>query len=538
MNLPALVPTDNNASPAFRDKASCLSWLNQLQLTDLQRAHSTLRIQLDELNRYPMSGNDRLQILETLRETIEIVQFEYAKKFIGKKLPLNEEELVTFFVLLGLWQCMGLGYQRCLLAWEAGDKNLLAHGALLIHRCLRYAALQACEYLHIGYEINAKLWQQLHTFYAYAEAHELHHQPVADVRYNPDQANTPRTVYGLALLANHIANIGLTRWHWQAVERWLNAWGDETITLEPHCSISHGDALPLAVDMAGIQGLQTLSAAPIDDSVRYMAMVPLSKFIRIKTILLQQGKTPSQLGLGSGISSSEAVDLLNLLHRHWCEEQPASPSSNALMQVCYGLEELYAQLGKKPFKPVSKSLVADKASIQQIEAFGRVLSDTNRHDLVKLGFVLEEWLVEENHSMLGTRLMRQSIKGERLGLNQLVGVRAQGSDNLKIGAVKSVFIDRSGRLHISVRFMPGSAQAIVASGGEVNESSFSESAPGLILSEMPSLGIPASLLLPLNWFQANRKIEIMFTSSRSQSVILGFSVDKGADFERVSFTLA
>ena len=141
LTLP-LDPTDDRASPVFKDAAGCAQWLGQLQLTNLHLAHSVLRTQLDELNRYPMRGLERLHTLELLRETVSSIQADYARKLFAAKLPLSTDELTVFVSIIGLWQGMVTGYQRCLQAYMAGDAQLAPHGALLCQRCLLYSGLQ------------------------------------------------------------------------------------------------------------------------------------------------------------------------------------------------------------------------------------------------------------------------------------------------------------------------------------------------------------------------------------------------------------
>jgi len=97
-----LEPTDDLANPAFKDAASCTKWLSQLQLTNLNLAQNTLRKQLDELNRCPFARTDRLQILEALRETVALVQSDFAKKLTGKKLPLTDDEFALLIALSSL----------------------------------------------------------------------------------------------------------------------------------------------------------------------------------------------------------------------------------------------------------------------------------------------------------------------------------------------------------------------------------------------------------------------------------------------------
>lgn len=114
-----LEPTDDLASPAFKNADSCTRWLSQFQLTNLSLAHGTLRAQLDEFNRFPLRGRDRLQTLEALRETVNIVQDDFSKRLFGKKLPLADEDFTTLVALTSLWQSMLNGYLRCMQSWDA-----------------------------------------------------------------------------------------------------------------------------------------------------------------------------------------------------------------------------------------------------------------------------------------------------------------------------------------------------------------------------------------------------------------------------------
>jgi hypothetical protein len=45
-------------------------------------AHSQLLAQINEFNRYPMRGLDRMNTLELLRETVGYVQDNYAKNYL------------------------------------------------------------------------------------------------------------------------------------------------------------------------------------------------------------------------------------------------------------------------------------------------------------------------------------------------------------------------------------------------------------------------------------------------------------------------
>src|SRR5665811_2416257 len=83
------------------------------------------------------------------------------------------------------------------------------------------------------------------------------------------------------------------------------------------------------------------------NSMRYLAMVPLSKLLRVKTILLQQGKTPLQLELGDH-NRDDCIEFLTFLHQCWCENRNSrSDQRNPVSkhaQLCYKPENIHAQM--------------------------------------------------------------------------------------------------------------------------------------------------------------------------------------------------
>ncbi|MGA7749455.1 MAG: hypothetical protein WCA63_04850, partial [Gallionella sp.] len=348
LTLP-LEPTDDRADPLFKDAAGCAAWLKQLQLTNLQRAHSLLLTQLSELNRYPMRGLERLNTLEQLRETIDHVQNDHAKKLVAKPLPLNESELLVFFAIVQLWQAVVSGYQRCLQAYTAGDSQLAQHGALLCQRCLLYCGRTIFEHLRTGYEFDAKLWQQLHNLYAFAEKKGLQLQEVPDLLNGQQARGSCRGIYIKTLLACYARPAELSRSQLQRLEYWLAQWSS-ALSLDHGYTTSKGDAQPLALDLGSTHGLRPVKTVTHSENMRYLAMVPLSKLLRVKTILLQQGKTPQQLELGD-YSRDDCIGLLTYLHQCWCENrntriEERNPVSKHV-RLCFKPENIHAHLSGK-----------------------------------------------------------------------------------------------------------------------------------------------------------------------------------------------
>ena len=538
LTLP-LEPTDDRANPLFKDAASCAQWLKQLQLTNLHLAHSLLLTQLNELTRFPMRGQERLDTLELLRDTIHYVQNEYAKKLVAKPLPLNENELVVFVTIVQLWQAMSLGYQRCLQAYMAGDKQLANQGALLCQRCLRYSGLAISEHMRTGYDFNDKLWCQLHELYAFAEEQGLQLDEVSD----PLNGNLPSSchnVYVKTLLICYARPAELTMSQLLLLDVWLAEWSND-IPVARSYTISKGDAKPLALDLTSARGLQPLDLAKPSNSMRYLAMVPLSKSIRVNTILLQQGRPPQQAELSNYSSAHECIELLTFVHQCWCEDSSArtdarNPSSQNA-QLCYKPENIYAHISGKIFKQAVPSTSAIRMAMKQIESFGRVLQDAPDQTRVEMEFPLESWRLE-NENLLGAKLTRIDTLGGRLSHNQLVALRIGDSKKFMLGTTSWAKVTRTGQLQIGMRYFPGTAEAITIRSTGVNMATASHHVPAFSLQAVPSLKIPPSLIIPRDWFQAGRVIEILTADKQKLYVKMGISVEKGYDYERISFSTA
>ncbi|OIR01454.1 hypothetical protein GALL_165450 [mine drainage metagenome] len=534
-----LEPTDDLASPAFKDTDSCTRWLSQFQLTNLSLAHGTLRAQLDEFSRFPLRGKDRLETLEALRETVNIVQDDFSKRLFGKRLPFADEDFTTLVALTSLWQSMLNGYLRCMQSWDAGDTTLASDVALISHRCLLYSGLQLGEFLRAGCEPDGQSWQRFHMIYAYIEERGFQQTLVADRFNRTGRPVSCLMLYVKTLLLHRARLLGLSRVQWHIVDRWLEYWGD-TFTIEPNCSMTREDAPPLAVDLAGARGLVAIHRATNAAGMRFLAMVPLSKLIRVKTILLLQGQTPQQNELGDELNSNDCIELLNRLHACWCEQRAESladePRDAPVAELCFGLENIYAHISRKPFKAPNITGIADKEVQRQIETFGRVLDQTDRHNLLEVGFLSETWLMEDDGLLQG-RLLRKLNTGERLGMNQILCVHNTETKAYKVGVVSLVSVARSGQLYIGVRYLPGSPQSMIVRGNSCGNL-LTGAAAALMLPEIPRLRIPASIVLPRDWFQAGRRVDLALKDNPKLSVILGFSVDKGNDYERVSFTPA
>jgi hypothetical protein len=534
----SLEPTDDLAKPAFHDVDGCKKWLSQLQLTNIGIAQGTLRKQIDELNRHAMKGEVRLGILEQLRAPVAQLQSDFANRLIGKPLPLTDDEHLLLTALGSLWQAMLNGYLRCLQSAAAGDAQMEKRRAMLWQRSLYYGMQQIAESTRAGYEPDRATWQQFHTLFQNAESSGLQNEPVKDERFHGKYPHSCLTLYLTTLLMHRARLLGLTREQRHTAEHWLLLWAD-TLTLLPRCTATREDAPPLVVDLAGYRGLQSAAHAHPSAGMRCLPMVPLSKQMRIKTILLQQGQTPKKVDLATELSGKECIDLLGRLHLCWCEARAETlvemPRETSSVHMCVGLEKIYSHIAGRPFKPVKDLGKAMQDAQVQIATFGRVLDETGQHDLQELGFLPEDWLVEEN-TLLRGRLLRNSPTGDRMAAHHIISIFTADSRVHKAGVIDRIEVAHSGQLYVTVHYLPGQPQAVIANAAESSQAMLkSGSAPCLMLPAIEKLRIPASLVMPRDWFQTGREIDLTLVDRSKQKIRLGISVERGVDYERVSF---
>jgi hypothetical protein len=530
-----LEPTDTRANPVFKNAASCAQWLRQLQLTNLQLAQQQLLSQVQELNRYPMPPPERLRTLEELRETVAHVQGSYATKLIAKPLPLNHEELLTFVAIIKLWQAMLLGYQRCLQAHLSGSHNMGGYVALACQRCIQYAGLAIFEHLRTGYAFDNKLWHELHQLYGLAEEQGWLTQDVPD----PLSGKRPiscQTTYIKILLACYARPSELSRTQLQWLEDWLTEWSRHVAIIPVHSGKS--DAPPLAVDLDSTQGLRPFSQVAPGGSARYLDMSPLSKLLRVNIVLLEQGRTPQQLKLGMLNNGKDCLRFHNFLHRCWCENLNTRLSDRhpvvSHAQLCCTMENIYAHLCGQPFKEPVHNTVTHALALKQSEILGRVLHSEANKAALDSTFPLEVWHVE-NESILGAQLTREDATGQRIGLNQLLAIRLDEQPTFSLATTAWVSVLLTGQLRIGVKYFPGIAHGMTLRPTETQPGQIKRHAPAFLLDALEAMRIPASLIIPRNWFQAGRTLDIVASDGITQRVTLGFSVERGIDYERVSF---
>lgn len=522
--------------PQISDLVACKRWLAALPLSNVQAAHAEIGAQLGLLNCFPVAPLERLRIMEHLRETVDFIQAEVAKKYLNKPVPFDQAEETVWRNVLELWQTMAEAYQRCLQAYIDGDKEIADYAALITQRCLRYGAMQMLEQFRAFRELNSESWQHLHALYAFAEQKDFAARPVKDSLNHQLEATTCGAAYVQALLTFLANPYQLSSRQLAQMQRWLEKWAVRVPVL-PRQPENAGLS-PLAVDLKGA----TPPAVPTADASlvepRYLDTESLASTIRKRIKFLRKGGAPAEVGLGDDCVAPACEVFLTALYQHWCEipvpRSCARHAGSATAEIAFDVPSMHFFIsGEKPFNETRKERLLGQEELRDLQMFGRVRTPVRDPSAAQAGFASETWDILDE-SALGFRLVRKGANGSRVGNNQLLAVRPSDGTGFVLGVAKWLMLTAQGELHVGVHALPGAPTAIAARRAALNSSDKHRFAQAFWLPEMPALQAPESVVLPAGWFHPGGRVDIAEGDEVREVKMLAL-IEKGADYERVTF---
>jgi hypothetical protein len=522
-----------NAKPEFTDSNACAAWLQTLPLINVGPSHGRLLGQLAELNGFEVPPAERLKILELLRGPVAFVQTEHAKKFGSRPAPLSRPEREIFKNVKALWDALSLGYQHCLQAIAGGDSGMNGLVALICQRVLWCTGQKMSNYYEAYQDLEDADWTLLHRVYAFAEERDVADDEVGHPTHQGKVETSCIETYAQVLLLN-LANPNEQGPRQIAlISRWLERWARRVSIARAPRAAGNG-AAQLVVDLASGTGASRRPAT--GDSIRYIEIGGIGKSVRKRVALLRQGESPVSLRLGDDVAASVAESLLVMLYRRWCEDgqtrvQPRR-SASGTAQVCSGMSAVHFCVTGRPFQPRGESKGLAKVPREEIATFGRVADPQLNDQSAAQHHALETWQINEE-SLSGFRLERlDPAANSRLVLNQLVAVRPADAKGFLLCVVRWLSVSAEFELRVGVRTLPGMPVGVTIRAGGVNAPAESN-VPALMLPAVAALQAPDTLVLPIGWFRPKRVIEVF--TDRAHQMVLSAVIERGADFERVSF---
>jgi cyclic-di-GMP-binding protein len=493
--LPEIDPA---ARPEFADGPGARAWLEDMPLANVAATQRQLLLQVEALNRCAVGTEDRCAALEAVREAVNFVQLEQAKRFTGRAMPMLAAEAAVFEDTVELWEQMRLGYLRCL---QEDAAQLRGQRALLCQRALAYSGLRMFHHYRAYRGVPARDWRGLHQAYAHAEALGVSGQAVKDYLNRDVHESSPRIAYLRALLLGLCSPHELAPRQLTFVAYLLERWADRVeVSKAP---VAEGDLPPLAADLAGERGAER--GEPRAGDLRYLDTRRLAKSLRNRVALLRKGESPARLALGEDCVQPSCEQLLVYLYRQWCQARPPRGAERRrvsdAVQACTGLPDIHRFVSGSP------PAAGDRA--------------------------LEQWQLEDE-SAIGLRMVcRAGTPGRRLAHGQLVGVRAPGASAFQLAHVRWLTTDVRGELHCGLKLLPGVPQAGAVRGTGVSAAD-EKFVQAFELGAVPALNAPISLVVPPGWFRPKRVVEVVIDGKARKARLLEV-LERGADFERLAY---
>ncbi|HKW37398.1 MAG TPA: hypothetical protein VJO54_06285 [Burkholderiales bacterium] len=527
LDLPAVSP---DARPEFTDASGCAKWLQTVPLINVGPAHVRLLEQLDELNVYKLAPAERLKILELIREPVNFVQKELAKKFSSRPAPLAPPEREILKNVQALWDALSVGYQHCVQAIVDRAGNLSV--SLVCQRVLWCTGEKMVTCYQAYQDVGETEWKTLHRVYALVEERGKTKEEVA----HPDRKGKETTcmeTYAQVLLLD-LANPGkLTPRQIELICQWLERWTRKvSIGRE---SADTGDAAPLMVDLSGTGGASHRPAE--GESARILDLSDLRSDLRKRVALLRKGETPAELGLGEDVTATLADSMLVMIYRRWCEDQQsrAHPRHGATgtAQICVGVQAIHYFVTGRTFAARASSRPMSTKEHMEFATLGRLATARQADEPATTpNYPLETWQIHDE-SASGLRLERVDPRaGSRLLLGQLLGIRLADAKAFLLCTIKWLSVSADFGLRIGVQILPGVPQGIAIKPAGANADPYVQ---GFLLPAFAPLQAPETLVIAVGSFKPKREMEIADHSGRVRLIEL---VDRGADFERVSFETA
>jgi len=528
--------------PTISDAKSCQQWLAALPLTNAPGAHTELQLQLDLLNHTSaLSGVERLRILEQLRESIQYVQSEIAKKYIGKPVPLDGDETSLWKKVLTLWQGFAQGYQICLQNYLDNDQALASFVPTILQRILSLTGQQMLEYQRLYQSVPETLWKQLHKTYASTEELGQGKIVVKDSLNRMVAGASAEAAYVQALLMDLADPYHLNAKQLDQVDRWLNKWAARVNIVKTPAALAHAELkLPaLAVDLNLPAGIRHGASIETGATIRYLDISQLTATLVKRIKHLRKGGAPGELDVGEDCQQPACEAMLLQLYQQWCEPRQHRAyerrTDGEKAQVAFGIAASHFFCnGGKPFRQPGERERPDIGwrEAQDLKMFGQISSQTKKLHASQVGFAVENWQIQDE-SALGFKLAADGLHAARVMLNQLVAIRHPQAKHFAIGMIRWICFDPNSSLNIGVRVFPGIPMAVGIRAPVLIPSLQNKFLQAFLLPEIPALKEPATLVLPHGWFGPNKQLELHIDDTLN--VRLSEIIERGVDFERVAF---
>ena len=533
-----LPTTGIDQRPAFVSAAECAEWLAKMPMANATQAQPILLRQLNLLHRFALPPTERFAILEALRGPICEVQETSAKGFAGKPLPFAVPEQAALERTLDVWRMLAHGYLRCFAALcDAGDDKPSTLPAMLAQRALSVFADWQVDLCRGEQLPDADYWKKLNQLFFAAEAFGIEAQEVKDPVRHGSARTSALAAFAECNLLSTASPYELPARHLTWVARWARRWGAKLSLLKAAPEDIRNRAVPLWVDLASDRPATYMPQSSGDG--RWLETTELRKSLQTRIGLLEQGRAPADLQLGSDVTQPAAGQLLQRVLQRWCAGgEPRRHQRHAASGGCSlvaGFEAAHFHMyGRQAFRAPARDDSALRREREEFETFGgRRHSQESTQQTADMH--VEDWQVMDdwrllNESAAGLRIVRPLREGVRIGAGLLIAIKVEGSQRFTLASVRWALRGSENSLVAGIQLFPGEPRPAA-----IRVLDPAEKTPAwrqcFLLPEIPALREPASLVVPAGTFKLDRNVEIM-VDQEPKLMKLFRVLDRGTEFER------
>ncbi len=505
------------------DAAATAAFVAQLGPASPTQRQAQLLTQLRLLADTRIDGNERLRVLEALRDTLLETQHARSREYWGKPVPFDSDTREIFERSVALWRAFADAYESLIADMAETAPDLAEHAEIVCYRALRMAGFAMTAHNRAYHAVPAALWEQLHRLYAFAESAEVTKTPVSE----GSGASNVNLAYLQVVLTQRANPDALSLQQMNTVDRALAQWVALTgISRTPPAA--NADTA-LAIDLDSAEGARRPKNLK-DGKLRYLELEQLGEKLRQTAIALKT-QSPEKLGLGL-IGSAECGKLMLGLHSHWIMpgtgriDERKAVSFNVL--VSGTLAAMHFNISGKPFVPPDAGLSSrerfEMAGFQRVD--GPAVGEASMRSRT-----LETWTVSNQSASGILGLCRKPSDTTRLAYNQLLGLVAPNG-NTYLGFVQRLSVDSQGSAWLGFRLLRAKAIAVAVRPTD-KDLPYDRA---LLLNAAPGGEPPSILLTPGTW-QDGRVLDLHH-DGKSQRIRLIGLLDSGTNFERASYAAA
>ena len=532
-----MITTTPDALLSITDLPSGVDYLSQIPLANPVMAEGQLMRFLDSLLAAPPAPEVLLELLEQARGPLCFVEEEMARCYHNKALPLTEREETCFQQVVAAWRKMSKAYALCA-RLEQPDVENPQHVTLIttiLHRCLYYVGMVILEHYRARRELPAGIWVELHGHYANAEAWGVANNPVEDTLESNLQATHCTAAYATLLLIDIASPYSKSTHDLNLIRRWAGMWAP-LVSIHPLES-----DLELPPYVVALQKDAPLHPAALldqpDETVRRLDTSRIGLQINHMLSQLHQRITPSQLGLGEE-TSGHVIRLLEYLARPWT--QSTAPrrfrrfATEGIARVATGFEAMHFFISGREFEQPDSASAYSRSDFDRIFTF-REQNDPSQPLAIKprVNYSYDEWSVI-NHSASGFRLAR-SCAGEKLSHEQLMVICPHDGDRFLLAHTTWLMQDAAGELVAGVATLPGLPVGVGVRMAKDHAFAQEPFLRAFLLPAVAAIHEPGSIVLPVGIYKASGLFDVHGDDGRRWQLRLLNILQRGVDFDRVSY---